>query len=61
MTMSLYDTWGRQVAVIAEGIALPGIQSGTIDAEKLAPGIYFCVMITPEGRSVKKFAVAGKR
>ena len=61
ITLSLYDTGGRQVAVIAEGIALPGIQSCSIDAEKLAPGIYFCVMITPEGRYVKKFAVAGKR
>ncbi len=61
ITLSLYDTGGRQVAVIAEGIALPGIQSCSIDAEKLAPGIYFCVMNSSEGRNVKKFAVAGKR
>jgi hypothetical protein len=61
MTLSLYDTGGRQVAMIAESFAPPGIRYATIDAENLAPGIYFCVMITPEGRSVKKFAVAGKR
>lgn len=60
-TLSVCDTRGRQVALITDGIAVPGILTGTIDAEKLAPGIYFCVLTTPEGRSVKKFVAAGKK
>jgi spore germination protein YaaH len=61
VTLSILDSGGRPVALLAEGTAPPGIQSHTLDAEGLAPGIYFCVLTTPEGRSVKKFAVAGKK
>lgn len=60
-TLSVCDIRGRQVAVITDDIVVPGILTGTVDAEKLAPGIYFCVLTTPEGRSVKKFIVTGKR
>ncbi|HCM59474.1 MAG TPA: hypothetical protein DIS74_03705 [Bacteroidales bacterium] len=60
VTLSILDSGGRPVALLAEGTAPPGIQSHTLNAEGLAPGIYFCVLTTPEGRSVKKFAVAGK-
>jgi hypothetical protein len=60
MTLSILDSGGRLITLLAEGTASPGVQSNTVDAEGLAPGIYFCVLTTPDGRSVKKFAVAGK-
>ena len=61
ITLSVLDSRGRPVVVLTEGTAPPGIYSHTVDAEALAPGIYFCVLNTSHGRSVKKFAVAGKK
>src|SRR5690606_4929556 len=59
MSIAIYDTGGRLVDVTEHGILPPGIMTSTIDAEKLAPGIYFCVLNTGKGRSVRKFAVTG--
>ncbi len=61
MTLSILDQGGRLVSILEEGTVPPGILAHTVDAEGLAPGIYFCVLTTPYGRSVKKFAVAGKK
>ncbi|MHC1732303.1 MAG: glycosyl hydrolase family 18 protein [Bacteroidales bacterium] len=61
MTLSILDSGGRLVALLAEGTSPPGLHSSTIDAEGFAAGIYFCVLTTPDGRSVKKFAVAVKK
>ena len=61
ITLSVLDSRGRLVAVLNEGTAPPGIQFHTVDVAGLTPGIYFCVLNTPDGRSVKKFAVAGKK
>jgi spore germination protein YaaH len=60
MTLTILDSGGRPVILLTEGTVPPGIHSNTLAAEGLAPGIYFCVMNTPGGRSVKKFAVTGK-
>jgi hypothetical protein len=61
MTLSVLDSGGRLAALLAEGTTPPGMYSHTIDAEGFAPGIYFCVLNTPDGKSVKKFAVAIKK
>jgi spore germination protein YaaH len=61
MTLSILDSGGRLVALLSEGTSPPGLHTSTIDAEGFAPGIYYCVLTTPDGRSVKKFAVAVKK
>lgn len=61
MTLSILDSGGRLVALLSEGTSPPGLHASTIDAEGFAPGIYYCVLTTPDGRSVKKFAVAVKK
>ncbi len=59
ITLALYDAGGRQVALIAEGMAFPGTLEEIIDADALAPGIYFCVLTSGGGRHTVKFVVAG--
>lgn len=59
MTLVIYDTSGRQVAFITERMAFPGTLEETIATGSLAPGIYLCVLTTPEGSHTVKFAVAG--
>ncbi len=59
ITITIYDQDGRVVEVTEKASLPPGIMTSEIDAGKLAPGIYFCVLNTGEGRSVRKFAVAG--
>jgi spore germination protein YaaH len=61
MTLSILDAGGRLISMLAEGAAPPGLHISIIDAEEYAPGVYFCVLTTPDGRSVKKFAVAVKK
>ena len=58
VTLSVIDAGGRLAKVITDGIAPPGIHTETIVKDGLLPGIYFCVLNTPGGRSVKRFAVA---
>ena len=60
MTLTIYDSGGRLVALLAEGQAFPGAWTETINAGVLPPGLYFCVLTTPGGRHSVKFAVAGK-
>lgn len=60
MTLTVYDSGGRLVALLAEGEAFPGAWTETINAGELPPGLYFCVLTTPGGRHSVKFAVAGK-
>jgi hypothetical protein len=60
INLSVYDTGGRLVEVIADGPAITGTMEETIDAGGFAPGIYFCVLTSPGGRHSVKFAVAGK-
>ncbi|NLE35139.1 MAG: T9SS type A sorting domain-containing protein [Bacteroidales bacterium] len=59
MSLAIYDTGGRLVEVTDQGSLPPGIMTSTIDTEKLAPGIYFCVLTTGQSRSVRKFTVTG--
>lgn len=59
INLSIYDTGGRLVAVIAEGPAVTGTMEETFDAGRMAPGIYFCVLTSPGGRHSVKFSVAG--
>ncbi|MDM8004028.1 MAG: glycosyl hydrolase family 18 protein [Bacteroidota bacterium] len=59
INLSIYDIAGRLVEVIADGPAITGTIEETIDAGRLAPGIYFCVLTSPGGRHSVKFAVAG--
>lgn len=58
VTLSVIDAGGRLAKVITDGIAPQGIHTETIVKDGLLPGIYFCVLNTPGGRSVKRFAVA---
>ena len=59
INLSVYDSGGRLVEVIADGPAITGTMEETIDAGGLTPGIYFCVLTSQEGRHSVKFAVAG--
>lgn len=59
MTLVIYDTSGRQVALLAERMTGPGTFEENIGTGSLAPGIYLCVLSTPEGSHAVKFAVAG--
>jgi len=59
MTLVIYDSSGRQMALITERMTSPGTFEETIETGSLAPGIYLCVLTTPEGRHAVKFAVAG--
>ena len=59
MSIAIYDSGGRLVEVTEQGSLPPGMMTSEIDAEKLAPGIYFCVLYTGEGRSVRRFSVTG--
>lgn len=49
-TLTLYDIFGREVAVLADGMQTSGEHTVTIDAIKLglAPGMYFCTMQSGE-------------
>ncbi|MCU0457684.1 MAG: glycosyl hydrolase family 18 protein [Bacteroidales bacterium] len=60
ITLAVYDTGGRLMALIADGMAFPGIWAESISTGKLSPGLYLCVLTTPGGRHSVKFAVAGK-
>jgi hypothetical protein len=59
--LSIYNTDGRLMAVIADRIEDPGLHDEILNAGSLAPGIYICVLNTPEGRSSMKFAVTGEK
>lgn len=59
MTLAVYDAGGRLMAIVAEGMALPGTGTETIHTGTLPPGVYFCVLTATGGRDVVKFAVAG--
>lgn len=61
MTITVYDTGGRMKDLIAEGMAFPGTATETIHTGTLPPGLYFCVLTTPDGRHAVKFAVAGNK
>ena len=49
-TITLYDIFGREVAMLADGMQSPGEHVLTIDAVQLAlaPGMYFCTMQSGE-------------
>jgi spore germination protein YaaH len=59
--LSIYNTYGRLMAVIADRTEDPGLHNEILNAGSLAPGIYICVLNTPEGRSSMKFAVTGEK
>jgi hypothetical protein len=59
--LQIYSTDGRRVASLADEIMEPGIYSETLYAGDYAPGIYFCLLQTETGRSVRKFAVTKSR
>ncbi|MDT8374192.1 MAG: glycosyl hydrolase family 18 protein [Bacteroidales bacterium] len=55
--LQVYGSDGRLVSTLADRIMEPGIYSETLYAGDYAPGIYFCLLQTENGRSVCKFAV----
>jgi spore germination protein YaaH len=59
MSLTIYDTGGRLMTRLAEGEAIPGTCTETLNTEALPPGIYICVLTTAEGRHAMKFAVTG--
>ena len=60
-TLTVYDTEGRAVRALAEGMADPGTYTAYLDAGLLAQGLYICVLSTSTGRSSVKFAVVKNR
>jgi spore germination protein YaaH len=59
--LSVLDTGGKLKAVIADRTEDPGLHDETFYAGDLAPGIYICILYSPEGSSSMKFAVTGKK
>lgn len=53
----LYDAVGREAGIIAEGFYPAGMNLIRFDASKLANGIYFYRLITPEYSSYKKMVL----
>jgi len=57
--LSIYDIEGRLLKVIADRTEDPGLHIVSLDAGALVPGVYICVLSTPEGNSSMKFVAAG--
>ncbi|MBT1710986.1 T9SS type A sorting domain-containing protein [Fulvivirgaceae bacterium PWU5] len=54
----LLDAVGTPVKLfVDEANAEPGLYQHTFDARALRPGLYFCVLETPEGRDVKRVSI----
>jgi 2',3'-cyclic-nucleotide 2'-phosphodiesterase (5'-nucleotidase family) len=49
LVIKVYDTVGREVAVLRDGIAQAGVQSVVFNAAALPSGMYFCRMFLPDG------------
>ena len=58
VTLALYDTRGREVALTTGLMEFPGIRDVTIDVSNLPSGIYLCVLATTYGMHSAKLAVA---
>jgi len=52
-----YDILGREVAVLADGPAPVGRREATLDAGRLAPGVYVIAVETAAGRAARTFTV----
>ena len=61
VALQVYGIDGRPVASLTDEIMEPGTYSETLYAGDYAPGIYFCILQTETGRSVRKFAVIKTR
>ena len=55
--LSLYDVLGRRVAVLAEGERPAGQHEATLDARRLAPGVYLLVLESGGARAVRPVTV----
>jgi hypothetical protein len=57
--ITVYDVTGRAVArVLAVENAGPGVSEASLDASKLASGVYFVRLTTPAGMVARKLVVA---
>lgn len=56
-TLTLYNAQGKQIAVIYEGISLPGGNICRYDAQYLPPGIYYCMIKNSQTNQVVKVLV----
>ncbi len=54
VTVTVYDTMGRQRRVLAQGTMASGLHEVNFDASGLTSGTYFIRMTTPEGVQVRK-------
>ncbi|MFA6234668.1 MAG: 5'-nucleotidase C-terminal domain-containing protein [Bacteroidota bacterium] len=55
LVIKVYDTVGREIAVLRDGMVQAGMHSVVFSAVTLPPGMYFCRMFLPDGsvQSVK--------
>ncbi|MFZ1728542.1 MAG: 5'-nucleotidase C-terminal domain-containing protein [Bacteroidota bacterium] len=49
LVIKVYDTVGREVAVLRDGVVPAGVQSVVFNAAALPSGMYFCRMFLPDG------------
>jgi hypothetical protein len=56
--LALYDALGREVAVLAEGTLDTGRHEVTLDASRLAPGVYVARLTAREAISARRLVVA---
>jgi spore germination protein YaaH len=57
VTMKIYDTGGRLIAVPVDRTMEPGYYSEPVNAASFASGVYICVLRTSSGKSSYRFAV----
>jgi spore germination protein YaaH len=57
VTLKIYDTGGRLLLSLVDRTMETGLYTEPINAGSLASGIYICVLRTPSGKSIMKFAV----
>jgi len=58
IVLGIYGIDGKLMKVVADRTESPGVHTETFNAGGLTPGLYLCVLSTPEGNSSVKFVVA---
>ncbi len=57
VTLTLFDLLGRRIGVLYEGERAPGTYRILLPQDVLAPGLYWCVLQTPQGSSTRPILV----
>jgi uncharacterized protein (TIGR03790 family) len=55
--LALYDMGGREVGVLEDGMASPGVHEYRWNAGHVASGTYLCILTTPAARNVLKLVL----